>query len=64
MKSNKHKRNWRKKVVKKGSHRHRSSGRSKKGDLPFFQTVLLIILFVVLGFVGFSFILHLIEMIY
>ena len=54
---------WRKKVVKKGSHRHRSRGKPNR-DLPFFQTLLLIILFVIIGFVGFSFIIHLIEMIY
>jgi len=64
MTSSKHKGNWRKKVVKKGSHRHRSRGRSKKGDLSFYRSTLLIILFIVIGFVGFNFILYLIEMIY
>ena len=60
---NKHKGKWKKDVVKKGSHRHRNRRKPNK-DLPFFQTALLVILFVIIGFVGFSFILHLIEMIY
>jgi len=63
MTSSKHKGNWRKKVVKKGSHRHRSSG-NRNRELPFYQTALLIIIFIIIGFVGFSFILHLIDMIY
>ena len=60
----KNKGKWMKKAIRKGSHRHRSSGRSRKRDLPFYRTALLIVLFVIIGFVGFSFILHLIEMIY
>ena len=61
MTSNRHKGKWRKKNVKRGS--HRSRGKPNR-DLPFFQTALLIVLFVIIGFVGFNFILHLIEMIY
>ena len=63
MASNKHKGKWRKKIVKTGSHRHRSRGKPNR-ELPFFQTALLIVLFAIIGFVGFNFILHLIEMIY
>ena len=59
--SNKDKGKWRKKIVKKGSHRSR---RKPNRDLPFFKTAILIILFVIIGFVAFNFILHLIDMIY
>lgn len=63
MSSNKDKGKWRKKIVKKGSHRHRSSGRSNI-DLSFYRTPLLIILFVIIGFVGFNFILYLKDVIF
>ena len=52
---------WKKKVVKKKTHRSRVN--PNKG-LPFIQTSVIFILILILGYVGFYFILYLLDIVF